>query len=104
MMAPTVGKEIPALGSWTSVGVGVGGGVGVVVGPGSGVAVGPGVVVGVEVGVILGVPVGVGVEVPVGVGVPVGPPTVKVNRQFCAGSRAGAGLGAVGATGSLPIC
>lgn len=116
LTTPRVGSVNPAGGSVICVGVGAGGGVDVDVGPGSGVDVGPGVAVGlvvpvgpgvvvsVGVGVILGVPVGVGVEVPVGVGLPVGPPTVKVKRHAWAGSRAGAGLGAVGAMGSLPIC
>ena len=44
-----------------------------------------------------------GVAPPVGVGVGVAPPTVKTRRQVSAGSRAGAGFGAVGAIGWLPV-
>lgn len=102
-----VGKEIPAGGKTTGVGVGV------VVTPGLGVAVGPGVPVGVGVAVGPGVGVevgpGVGVAVGPGVGVPVA--TLNVKTQGSAETGVGVGMistafgteaGAVGATGSLP--
>jgi len=116
MIAPKVGREIPALGNCTGVGVAVGPGAGVLVGPGAGVSVGPGigvevgpgveVILGVVVGVgeSLGVVVGVGLTAGVVVGVTLGPPMVKVSLQLEAGSLAGAGCGAVGATGSVPTC
>ena len=124
---PMLGRVKPASGSSTLivgvglkvdtrrvVGVAVSSGFAVAVG--SGCSVGVGVDVRVGVGVLVGVAVGPGVDVAVGVGVEVGVGVtvtvgvgLKIQKLIAQGgvgvkdnSWAGAGFGAVGATGFLP--